>query len=318
MSDSSPTERPPEPAVPRPTHLPPPTEAAPHAEEATQSAAAAAVPAVSAAESELWDLIGRVERLALTLPGDALSAAASRLQALAGASGSQEESWLAPRALTFAGGICQRCQSVTTEQDGHGAAERAANTRPGGSTDAGERSEGEVGGHEWQGPFFDDHFDGLWAYRGGALAGFGDAPPTYTSRPRDLLGLRKAPRCLTCDYHDRRCGGPNACMAEQVLQQRMVAKLVETLQRQRSLKPQQYGDGGSARFRCYRAIIADRIADPLGPGNRVRLPECVMTAVRRLVCNVACGCDFGAFCMRQGHYTGFRTVEESRGTHEAE
>ena len=312
MSATTPNGPPSEPVMARSSSFPPPLKAAPQAVEASQPTAVVLAPAAGHAESELWNLIERVERLAPALSSEALSAASSRLEALANASGTQEENWLAPRTLTF--GVCQRCEAE--QHGGCSAADVADSSRPHSSAVGGVESSGGVGEHEWQGPFFDDHFDGLWAYQGGVLSDFGEAPRTYSAQGRDLLGLRNAARRLTCDYHDRRCGGPNACMANQVLQQRAVAKLIEKLQRQRQRPSMQYGDGGSMRFLCYRAIIADRIADPLGPGNRVRLPECLMVAVRKLfpnpVCDVECGCDFSDVCLRERHYTGFRSTEESR------
>ena len=77
----------------------------------------------------------------------------------------------------------------------------------------------------------------------------------------------------------------------------------------------------SARFECYKAVIAWQFSDPLGAGQRRRLPGCVTCKVRRLFPNPVCthaACDFGAECECGGHYTGFRTAEESRALREAE
>jgi hypothetical protein len=81
-------------------------------------------------------------------------------------------------------------------------------------------------------------------------------------------------------------------------------------------------DGREARHACYKAVIAWQWANPLGAENRVRLPDCVTVAVRRLFPNPICGsrcdfiCDFSLRCEKQGHYTGFRTAEESRAIRE--
>ena len=59
-------------------------------------------------------------------------------------------------------------------------------------------------------------------------------------------------------------------------------------------------------------------SSPLGAGKRVRLPKCLVSAVRRKFPNPVCGtgCDYWAQCERKGHYTGFRTAEESRAVRE--
>ena len=69
----------------------------------------------------------------------------------------------------------------------------------------------------------------------------------------------------------------------------------------------------------YRGVVAWQWANPLGAEQRVRLPACVVKRTRRLFPNPICcegKCDFYARCEKEGHYTGFRTAEESRAIRE--
>ena len=87
-------------------------------------------------------------------------------------------------------------------------------------------------------------------------------------------------------------------------------------------KPRDDLDGRKARHALYKAVVAWQWANPLGAENRVRLPTCVLHRVRRLFPNPCCvvggddSCDFLVKCERAGHYTGFRTAEESRAVRE--
>lgn len=133
----------------------------------------------------------------------------------------------------------------------------------------------------------------------------------------DALGLSRHARRMHCDYHDLRGSScPHACMAVDMLQQRRISAVVAAQQRER----QRGGDpsGVAARKAMYRAVIKWQWSDPLGGGNRVRLPRCVMHRIRKLFPNPVCrecgpaACDFLDECERRGHYTGFRTADESR------
>jgi hypothetical protein len=111
-------------------------------------------------------------------------------------------------------------------------------------------------------------------------------------------------------------------LANDMLQQRRVARVVEKHTRLRTSKPRCDPDGREARHACYKAVIAWQFASPLGAGNRVRLPVCVVAAIRKLFPNPVCypppagKCDYGTECERRGHYTGFRTADESRAIRE--
>ena len=144
---------------------------------------------------------------------------------------------------------------------------------------------------------------------------------------RDPLGLDKTSRELSCDYHDKRCGDVDGCMASDFLQQRKVVKLIARLHRAYERKPREYGDGREARHACYKAVIQWQFCDPLGAEQRVRLPVCLECRIRREFPNPCCGvgglpnggnCDYGDKCKRAGHYTGFRTAKESRRLREGE
>ena len=138
----------------------------------------------------------------------------------------------------------------------------------------------------------------------------------------DTLGLERHARRMYCDYHDQRGGCPNACMAVDMLQQRRINAVVEAQQRARRRKPSSDPDGREARYAMYRTVIKWQWSDPLGAGNRVRLPRCVLHRVRKLFPNPVCTeggeepCDYLDGCERRGHYTGFRTADESRAARE--
>ena len=136
---------------------------------------------------------------------------------------------------------------------------------------------------------------------------------------RDELGLGANGRVMYCDFHDHGCGVVHACMAVDMLQQRSIYELVEKHRKRRREQPRDDPDGRKARHALYKAVIAWQWANPLGAENRVRLPTCVLHRVRRLFPNPCCRvgtCDFLVECERVGHYTGFRTAEESRAIRE--
>jgi len=135
---------------------------------------------------------------------------------------------------------------------------------------------------------------------------------------RDELGLNQHGRVVYCNYHDLQGGCANACMAVDMLQQRRIADVIEQHRRIKQRRPRDDPDGRVARHALYKAVVAWRWANPLGAENRVRLLCCVMYRVRRLFPNPCCsaGCDFSTRCEQAGHYTGFRTAEESRAIRE--
>ena len=144
-------------------------------------------------------------------------------------------------------------------------------------------------------------------------------PRLGDDRGRDSIGLARHGRVMYCVYHDLNGESQFACMAEDMLQQTRISKLIKKLQAKRRRKPLDDQDGRGARYACYRAVISWQWANPLGAENRVRLPWCVLYRVRQLFPNPCCDaakCDYGLVCEKQGHYTGFRTVEESRAIRE--
>jgi len=143
-------------------------------------------------------------------------------------------------------------------------------------------------------------------------------------RRQDSIGLGEHGTDIYCDHCDVGCA-PNTCMAVVMLQALGVADTIARHQRlvakTESMGTPDAEARASARFECYKAVIAWQFSDPLGAGQRRRLPECVTCKVRCLFRNPVCtpaACDFGAECERRGHYTGFRTAEESRTLREAE
>ena len=134
----------------------------------------------------------------------------------------------------------------------------------------------------------------------------------------DSLGLAAHGRRMYCDWHDLHGGSAHACMAVDMLQQSRMAALVEKHQRLWQRRPRDDPDGRQARHACYKGVVAWQWANPLGAEQRVRLPPCVLYRVRKLFPNPRCGegCDYLDVCERKGHYTGFRTAEESRAARE--
>ena len=148
------------------------------------------------------------------------------------------------------------------------------------------------------------------------------APALAPWRRRDTIGLAGDGRRMFCDYHDLDCGCPGACMAADMRQQPQMEKLIGKHLRRRARRPRDNPDGRDARHACYKAVVAWQWASPLGAENRVRLPRCLTISIRQLFPNVCCGaaagCDYAEGCESRGHYTGFRTAEESRAIREGQ
>ena len=135
---------------------------------------------------------------------------------------------------------------------------------------------------------------------------------------RDLMGLGDCQHvyCEKCDLNltqdNDGCKVTSMALAGRV--QRVLAKH----EKLHLAKPWSDKDKREARHAMYKAIISWQFCSPLGAGKRVRLPECLVSAVRRKFPNPMCGmgCDFWVQCECKGHYTGFRTAEESRAVRE--
>ena len=119
--------------------------------------------------------------------------------------------------------------------------------------------------------------------------------------------------------------GAPVCMADDMMQQNRVVTVIQKQHQRRATRrsrrrPDDDPDRRGARFAVYRAVVAWLWSNPLGAEQRVRLPPCVVQRVRREfpnpACSVAEGCDYGPACERRGHYTGFRTADESRARRE--
>ena len=115
------------------------------------------------------------------------------------------------------------------------------------------------------------------------------------------------------------------CMADDAMQQNRIRDIAAKRHlrintRRARRKPDDDPDRRGARYAMYRGVVGWLWANPLGAEQRVRLPTCVVKRVRREFPNPACkeseGCDFGDACERKGHYTGFRTADESRARRE--
>jgi hypothetical protein len=193
----------------------------------------------------------------------------------------------------------------------------------------------------------DDHQPGLWGADGLQDFGFGsplqdgvntaeeDEPlvrtPVRGAARRSAMqrgavaGVSvahdRAIYCDTCDLGYQ--GSVWHCEAEQMLQHKSVSDVVEAHEKSLTTDKgkREDPDRRQARYAMYRGIVQWKWADPLGAGNRVRLPKCMNIKVRRLFANPCCderggGCDMWLGCEQRGHYTGFRTAEESRAIRE--
>ena len=216
------------------------------------------------------------------------------------------------------------------------------NWEPGGSPGDDPRAEaagfGELAFDDrlWSGgPLLGDSIEAA-AYAAAAAAAADNDDPNVGESPaqrdprlpgpgRDALGLDRHGRRMYCDYHDLGGGDVHACAAVDMLQQRAISQLIAKLQRQRQRTPASYGNGREWRHPCYKAVVAWQWANPLGAENRVRLCRCVEHRILRLFPNPVCCDDAGAIrtdcdlldqCEKAGHYTGFRTAEESRAIRE--
>ena len=133
----------------------------------------------------------------------------------------------------------------------------------------------------------------------------------------DSIGLAEFGRCVYCDVCDLNMSN-GACMAGYVLEERRVASVVTKHTKMHARKPWGDLDRREARHALYKAVIFWQFCSDLGAGNRVRLPKCVVLAIRGLFPSPLCGreCDLWVACEGRRHYTGFRTAEESRAHRE--
>jgi len=135
---------------------------------------------------------------------------------------------------------------------------------------------------------------------------------------RDSLGLGRSGARVTCDACDLGAGEDNCLAHAMTVPGCRVQRCVDKQARLLAAKPWADRDRREARHACYKSVISWQFCTPLGGGNRVRLPKCVVCTVRRAFPNPVCsaGCDYWVQCERAGHYTGFRTADESRAVRE--
>ena len=303
-------------------------------------------------ESRLWNLVHEIEQLAPGLPRATLVAASRRLAVLAASEGSGEgDEGLPAQQLD---GLLALAAPATEDADG--ARSDAGDSV--GSIDATALLADGDGESRAPSPVHDGAgFDDTQLWPGGPLASdaeaYAHAWRSYLPAPaeaadaadaeeaeeagehvadsvrdtrlgqwhgRDSIGLSAHGRVMYCDYCDLHGGVAIACMAQAMLQEGRIARIITKHQKRRQRhgrrRSSHAGDGREARHACYKGIVAWQWANPLGAEQRVRLPLCVTRRVRQLFPNPKCceadGCDYGASCERQGHYTGFRTAARSR------
>ena len=135
---------------------------------------------------------------------------------------------------------------------------------------------------------------------------------------RDLMGLADCQHvyCEKCDLGLTQ--DEDGCQVTAMALAGRVQRVQAKHEKLRTAKPWGDKDRREARHAMYKAIISWQFCSPLGAGKRVRLPKCLVSAVRRKFPNPVCGpgCDYWVQCERKGHYTGFRTAEESRAARE--
>ena len=132
-------------------------------------------------------------------------------------------------------------------------------------------------------------YDG--GYDAGALAGARVHADEFTFKPAaeswvDGSALAHG-RGIWCDHCDRG-GTPGVwpCMSKTMLAENTIKRLIK---KQTTLMADMTGDRDEGRYAMYRGVVAWEFSDPLGAGNRVRLPMCVVQQIRRLFPNPRCG-----------------------------
>lgn len=189
-------------------------------------------------------------------------------------------------------------------------------------------------------PYRDGYTSGVVGYDSGSEDDADQAVPRRVGsgggRPSRRRGLGFADSrhnfCMRCntdlnppELDDPLSDRAPVCMAEDAMQQNRIRDIaakhhLRINTRRARGKRDDDPDRRRARYAMYRGVVGWLWANPLGAEQRVRLPTCVVKRVRREFPNPACnaseGCDFGAGCERKGHYTGFRTADESRARRE--
>ena len=110
-------------------------------------------------------------------------------------------------------------------------------------------------------------------------------------------------------------------IASEMMQAGSIMRVMAKQDRLLASKPWADRDRREAQHACYKGCISWQFGGSLGAGNRVRLPWCCVCGIRRKYPNPVCDprtCDYWIECERAGHYTGFRTADESRAVREGQ
>ena len=297
----------------------------------------------SDAERRLHDLLSELARLAPELPQPTLAAAARRVSLIAALHaappGTLEAG--APLALDFADMPAAVPAAAAEDALDDGARSDAGSV---GSLAAGPTAAAALAAAGGSPPPMEPYDDGMWP---GGPPAHQDIFDTYVIAPadftgdaededgralrdtrlgawhgRDSIGLSEHGRYMYCDCCDPEgARDAEACMAADMLQQRRIVEVIYKHHKKRQRGGELGESNRSGRYASYRAVVAWQWSSgPLGAEQRVRLPACVMEAVRRAFPDPRCGegCDYRSECEGRGHYCGFRTAAESRGLREAE
>ena len=199
--------------------------------------------------------------------------------------------------------------------------------------------------------------DGEWDWNYGlpimGLYGSGDAPPSYgivgpVADPgaqedaedaegqrdervsltgwrgaRNSVGIGASGPTVFCDVCclGRPASSDDDHIASEMVQAGSITRVMAKQDRLLLARPWDDRDKRGARHACYKGVISWQFGGSLGAGNRVRLPWCVVCAIRKKYPNPVCDpdtCDYWEACERAGHYTGFRTADESRAVREGQ
>ena len=294
---------------------------------------------LSDAERRLHDLLSELSELAPELSEATLVAAARRVSVIAGLHAAPAGALEAGTALALDFAEAPAAAEDDELDDGARSDAGSIGSLAAGPTAA--AAPDAVGGHP---PPMEPYDDVLWPGGPSARQDIFDtyviAPADFTGdaededgralrdtrlsawHGRDSIGLSEHGRHMFCDCCDPEgARDAEACMAADMLQQRRISMLMDKHLKKRKRVGELRDHNRSARYEIYREVVKWQWdSGPLGAEQRVRLPKCVMVAVRRAFPNPRCGsgCDYGPDCEQCGHYVGFRTAAQSRALREGE
>jgi hypothetical protein len=140
---------------------------------------------------------------------------------------------------------------------------------------------------------------------------------------RNSVGIGASGPTVFCDVCclGRPASSDDDHIASEMMQAGSITRVMARQDKLLTRKPWDDRDRRCARHACYKGVISWQFGGSLGAGNRVRLPWCVVCAIRKKYPNPVCDphtCDYWVECERAGHYTGFRTADESRAVREGQ